>query len=98
MADTTASPIATLELPGRWDGGPVFSSVVSGDHVYVGTGGGIRALRIGQVGSASWKEVVSIAIPGVIRELDASGNYLYVSDPLQPIEVGHHEMPGMACS
>ena len=64
----------------------------------LGTGGGIRALRIGQVGSASWKEVASIAIPGVIRELDASGNHLYVADPLQPIEVRHNEMPGMACS
>jgi hypothetical protein len=34
-----------LDLLGRWYGGPVYSSVVSGDYVYFGTGGGFVFLK-----------------------------------------------------
>ncbi len=78
-ADTPASPAPALELLGRWHGGPVYSSAVSGDHVYFGTGGGIRVLRIKQAteqGTPSWEEVASIATSGVVRDLAASGSHL----------------------
>ena len=79
----SASTAPALELLGRWHDGPVFSSAVSGDHVYFGTGGGIRVLRIKQAteqGTPSWKEVASIATSGVVRDLAASGSHLYVAD------------------
>ena len=107
-ADTTTSPLPHLELLGRWHGGPVYSSAVSGDHLYFGTGGGIRILRIKQAseqGTPSWKEVASITTAGVVRDLVASGKYLYVADasgalriidistPEKPREVTHVKLP-----
>ena len=72
-------PAPVLKLLGRWHGGPVYSSAVSGDHVYFGTGGGIRGIKIDQA-TPSWKEVASIATAGVVRDLAASGSHLYVAD------------------
>jgi hypothetical protein len=37
----SGSPAPALKLLGRWHGGPVYSSAVSGDHVYFGTGGSL---------------------------------------------------------
>ena len=47
MATTgiVASPVPTLELLGRWNDGPVYSSVVSGNYMYFGKGGGIRVVK-----------------------------------------------------
>ena len=62
-----------LDLLGRLYGGPVYSSVVSGNYVYFGTGGGVRVLKIKnsrkQEGSL-WEEVASIESSGVVRDLD----------------------------
>ena len=99
----SGSPAPVLELLGRWHGGPVYSSAVSGDHVYFGTGGSIRVLKIEQASEqhTSWKEMASIGTSGIVRGLDASGSHLYVadesgalriidvSDPQVPIEIGH---------
>ena len=75
-ADVAASPAPALELMGRWHGGPVYASAVSGDYVYFGTGGGIRSLKIGEAtqhGSPSWQEATSMVTSGVVRDLAASG-------------------------
>lgn len=104
----TAASTPVLKLLGRWHGGPIYSSAVSGDLVYFGMGGVIRALKIehgtGQE-TPSWKEMASIAASGVVRGLDASGSYLYVADgrgalriidisvPEKPKETGHVEFP-----
>ena len=97
-----------LDLLGRWYGGPVYASVVSGKYVYFGTGGGIRVLKIKKSRgkkSPSWDEVAVIESSGVIRGLDVSGKYLYVADnsgalrvidvskPKKPRERGHVELP-----
>ncbi len=106
-ATVSESPAPALELLGRWHGGPVYSSAVSGDHVYFGTGGSIRVLRIEPASGehASWKEVASIGTSGIVRGLDAFGNHLYVADdsgalriidisaPEKPKEVRHVEVP-----
>ena len=75
-------PAPVIELLGRWHGGPVYSSAVSGDHVYFGTGGFIRVLKIKQTSGqpTSWEEVASIVTSGIVRGLDASGSHLYVAD------------------
>ena len=105
-AATAASPpeAPTLRRLGRWYAGPTYSSAVSGDYVYYGSGGTIHALKIDADGS--WqKQEVSITIEGVVRELFASESHLYVadesgglriidiSDPLQLREVGRTEEP-----
>ena len=94
----SASPAPALELMGRWHRGPVYSSSVSGDHLYFGTGGGIRVLRIkhatGQ--NTSWQEVASIATSGIVRDLAAFENYLYVADDsgaLRIIDISAPEKP-----
>ncbi len=100
------SPAPALELLGRWHGGPVYASAVSGDYVYFGMGGVIRVLKIEQ-GTSSWREVASIASSGVVRGLDASAGHLYVADdsgalriidisvPDNPKETGHVELPAV---
>jgi len=96
-------PALVLALKGRWHYGPVFASAVAGDHVYFGTGGAIRVLRIHE--DRSWKEVASIAIAGVVRGLFAAEPFLYVADeggafrildisaPEQPKEIGRCAVP-----
>ncbi len=39
------SPAPALKLLGRWYRGPVYSSAVSGNHVFFGSGGAIRVLQ-----------------------------------------------------
>ena len=97
-----------IDMLGRWYGGPVYSSVVSGKYVYFGTGGGIRVLKIkksGKQDAPAWQEVASIKSFGVVRDLDVSGKFLYVADdsgamriidiskPEKPRERGHVELP-----
>jgi hypothetical protein len=75
-ANSAALSTPVLELLGRWDGGPVYSSAVSGDHLYFGMGGGIRVLRIKQTteqSTPSWQEVASITTSGLVHDLTASG-------------------------
>ena len=68
-----------LELLGRWNRGPVYSSAVSGDYVFFGSGGAIRVLRTKEDASIS-REVASIDTSGVVRDLYISGSHLYVAD------------------
>ena len=52
-----------LELLGRWYGGPVFSSAVSGDYVYFGTGGAIQVFKVKKANEqhgSSWQKVTTI--------------------------------------
>ena len=109
LRDGAATEAGAAEAPalrflGRWHAGPTYSSAVSGDYVYYGSGGTIHVLRINADGS--WKkQEVSITIEGVVRELFASGSHLYVADvtgslriidisePLQLHEVGRTKVP-----
>ena len=99
---TLEVPLVTLELLGRWHGGPVFSSVISGDYIYYGMGGSIRVVKINpahQNNTASWKQVASITTAGVVHDIDAAKDHLYVADdsgalriidistPTKPVEV-----------
>jgi hypothetical protein len=92
-------PAPIIEMRGRWYRGPVYSSAVSGDHVYFGTGGAIRVLKIEDAAkqdATSWKEVASIQSSGVVRGLDASDDYLYVADAsgaLRIIDISNPEKP-----
>jgi len=102
-SDTPAAVSGTspqaLKLLGRWHRGPVYSSAVSGDHVFFGSGGAIRVLETNEH-SSIWQEVASINSSGVVRGLFVSGSHLYVaddsgaliiidiSDPRNPIETG----------
>ncbi|MDB4151904.1 hypothetical protein N9740_10540, partial [Pseudomonadales bacterium] len=103
----TAASSPALELVGRWDGGPVYSSTVSGEYVYFGMGGGIRVLHIEQnanPNAAAWREVASVTTSGVVKDLTVSGHHLYVADdggamriidiskPTQPLEVAHIDL------
>ena len=97
------SPTQALELLGRWHHGPVYSSAVSGDHVFFGSGGAIRVLETNEHTSI-WQEVASINSSGVVRGLSVSGSHLYVaddsgalividiSDPRNPTETGRAEL------
>ena len=101
----SGAPAHTLELLGRWHGGPVFTSAVSGDHVFFGSGGAIRVLRI-KDGTTAWQEVASIATSGVVRDLHATGSHLYVADDSGALriidisvaeqlnQIGHVNLPG----
>ncbi len=87
-------PAPDLRLLGRWHQGPVFSSAVSGDHVYFGSGGAIMVLRITE--KNSWQDVASIATSGGVRGLDVSGRHLYVADgggALRIIDISTPEKP-----
>ena len=64
-----------LELLGRWARGPVYASAVSGNHVFLGSGGAIRVLEIDEE-AATWREAASIDTSGVVRDLFASGSHL----------------------
>ena len=44
--EAVSSAAQRLELLGRWYHGPVFDSAVSGNHIYFGSGGVIRVLRL----------------------------------------------------
>lgn len=105
LLDTPAPDIGML---GRWYGGPVYTSVVSGGHLYYGTGGAIHVLKIRNAASqdaTAWREVASIESSGVVRGLDAAGKYLYVADDSgamriidiskseKPREIGHVDLP-----
>ncbi len=70
-----SSPFQALELLGRWYRGPVYSSAVSGNHAYFGSGGAIRVLESNEEASV-WQEVASINSSGVVRGLFVSGSYL----------------------
>ena len=97
-----------LEPLGRWYPGPVYTSVVSGDHLYYGTGGAIRVMKIlhaKKQDATAWIEVATIQSSGVVRGLDASDDYLYVADdsgamrifdiskPKKPREKGQVDLP-----
>ena len=96
-------PALRLRLLGRWHYGPVYSSTVSGNHVYLGSGGAIRVLEIEEDGSL--QEVTSVSTAGVIRQLFVSESLLYVadqsgalrimdiSDPASPVEIGQCDQP-----
>ncbi|MCH8039959.1 MAG: hypothetical protein IH977_06410 [Nitrospinae bacterium] len=56
----------------------MYTSAVSNGHVYFGSGGAIRVLRI--TDDTSWQEVATLTTSGVVRGLHASENYLYVAD------------------
>ena len=99
----SSPPALGLRLLGRWHYGPVYSSALSGDHVYFGSGGAIRVLEIKADGS--WREKTSVSTAGVIRQLFVSGDHLYVADesgalrimdisePGRPMEIGHCDQP-----
>jgi hypothetical protein len=103
LSAATGGQAGTLELLGRWHRGPVYSSAVSGDHVFFGSGGAIRVLKSGK-DSSTWHEVASIDTPGVVRDLFVSGSHLYVaddsgallvidiSDPKNPKETGQAKL------
>ena len=75
----SGSPPPLLKKVGRWSRGPVYASAVSGDHVYFGSGGTIRVLKIKRK-TSTWQEVASIDASGVVRDLYVSGKHLYVAD------------------
>jgi len=97
-----AEPARNPSLLGRWYYGPVYSSAAHGDHVYFGSGGAIRVLKIEEGAS---REISSIFTPGVVRQLVVSGNHLYMADesgalrifdlsnPDRPVEIGRAEQP-----
>ena len=76
-SNTLVSSLAPdIDMLGRWYDGPVYTSVVSGDYLYYGSGGAIRVIRIRNAAkkdAASWQEVASIRSSGVVRGLDVSG-------------------------
>ena len=74
-----AAPAVALELVGRWGQGPVYSTAVSGNHVFFGSGGAIRVLEF-DPGASRWLEVGAVDTTGVIRGLTVSGSHLYVAD------------------
>ena len=61
----SGSPPPLLKKVGRWSRGPVYASAVSGDHVYFGSGGAIRVLKIKRK-TSTWQEVASIDASGVL--------------------------------
>ena len=98
-----------LELLGRWYGGPVYASAVSGDYVYFGTGGAVQVFKVKKANEqhgSSWQKVTTIETFGVVRGLAVSGQYIYVSDssgvmrildiskPNKPKERGQLELAG----
>ena len=84
-------PSYDLKFLGRWYNGPVFASAISGDYVYFGSGGSIRVLKINK--DASWQEVTSLPIAGVVRGLFASGSYLYVADESGALRIIDNSIP-----
>lgn len=48
-ATVSSAPPHAIELLGRWHHGPVYSSAVSGNHVFFGSGGALRVLLMTQV-------------------------------------------------
>ena len=94
-AAVSGSPAQALELLGRWDRGPVYSSAVSGGHVFFGSGGAIRVMKSDEDAS-TWQEVASIGTSGVVRDLYISGSHLYVADDsgaLIIIDISNPETP-----
>lgn len=101
-AKASGTSTYALKLLGRWHRGPVYSSAVSDNHVFFGSGGAIHVLRI--KGDTSWQEVASIDTSGVVRDLYVSGSHLYVaddsgallvidiSDPDNPKEIGRAKL------
>lgn len=93
----------TLEFLGRWHGGPVYTSAVSGSYLFFGSGGTIRVIKIEK--ETYWKEVGSITLSGIVGDLQAAGPYLYVADtsgalriidislPEKLKEIGHVMLP-----
>ena len=89
------APAPDIGLLGRWYGGPIYTSVVSGDYLYYGTGGAIRVMKIMHAimqDKTAWIEVATIQSSGVVRGL----KLIDKSDPLHPIEIGNYEMTGQA--
>lgn len=100
-----------LELQGRWYGGPVYASAVSGNYMYFGTGGAIQVFKVKKAkkhDASSWQKIASIETSGVVRGLSVSGRYLYVADhagalrildisnPSSPREVASYKIPADA--
>ena len=97
-----AEPTRNPRLLGRWYYGPVYSSAAHGDRLYFGSGGAIRVLRIED---GALRELASTFTPGVVRQLVASGDRLYMADesgalrifdlsnPDRPVEIGRAEQP-----
>jgi hypothetical protein len=97
-----------LSLGGRWFRGPVYASAAYGDHVYFGSGGAIRVLKVTKDRKGKkvgWEEIGSIEIAGVVRDLEATRKYLFVADdggalrildisrPKSPRPLGELELP-----
>ena len=98
-ASVPETAVNHLELLGRWYGGPVYDSTVAGDHVFLGSGGNIRVMKIGAGTPNSpprWTEVATLETPGVVRGLDAKGDHLYVADvsgALRIVDISKPERP-----
>ena len=103
-----ASNESSLEMLGRWHGGPVYASAVSNDYVYFGSGGSIRILEIrknGLAASPQWVEISRYDTPGVVRDLEINGDFLFVADdggalrvvdvsnPAEPFETSKVDLP-----
>ena len=100
--------VESLELLGRWYQGPVYGSTVAVNHIYLGSGGAVQVMKI-EVGSASsspqWTEVAKLKTSGIVRDLEAKGDNLYIADdggalrivdisiPASPRERAHVDLP-----
>lgn len=88
-----------LRSIGRWPFGPPHAVCVSGNHLYLGSGGGIYVLDIQD--PINPEKVSQFPTPGLIDGLSILGDHLYVADycntlrvidildPENPREVGH---------
>ena len=86
---------------GNWPFGPSYAVALNGNHVYLGSGGGIYVLNISN--PAVPIKIAEIKTKGWVVGLSTSGSYLYVADyrsglliydisnPTSPYQVGSYE-------
>ena len=77
------SPIVeSVQMAGRWFGGPVYSSAVSDGYVFFGSGGAVRVLKVRgrRTGNVRWEEVGVIETPGIVRDMEARDDLLFLTD------------------
>ena len=89
---TNGTQSNVLNVLGRWHGGPVYASAVAEGHVFFGTGGAIRVLKITE--GNTWQEIASVATSGVVRGLQVAGRYLYVADGTGALRIIDVSIPG----
>ena len=72
-----------VEMTGRWNQGPVYASVTSGNYLYFGSSGTVRVVAVEKDGAGNaiaWEEVASIQTDGVVRDMIIRDHYLYIAD------------------